>query len=137
MLQADKQKAYEQKILEDKEEQKKNALTALSDYWNEASAGQEQSPPDGTEDPKNPALNTYRSAQSTLGSFYQEDDSETKELRRQLEEMKKELSQKEIPRLPPLMISSPLWKNHIRWRPNTFLQAPILSLLQARTLQWK
>lgn len=106
VLQADKQKAYEQKILEDKEEQKKNALTALSDYWNEASAGQEQSPPDGTEDPKNPALNTYRSAQSTLGSFYQEDDSETKELRRQLEEMKKELLQKEIP--PPATVDDQL-----------------------------
>lgn len=106
VLQADKQKAYEQKMLEDKDEQKKNALTTLSDYWNEESAEQKQSPPDNEEDPKNPALNTYRNAQNTLGSFYQEDNSETKELRRQLEELKQELEQKEIP--PPATVDDQL-----------------------------
>ena len=98
VLQADKQKAYEQEILEDKEEQKKNALTALSDYWNEDNPEQKQSLPDEAKETNNPALNTYRTAQSTLGSFYQQDNGETKELRRQLEELKQELAQKEIPK---------------------------------------
>lgn len=98
VLQADKQKAYEQEILEDKEEQKKNALTTLTDYWNEGNAEQKQSLPDDAEETNNPALNTYRTAQSTLGSFYQQDNVETKELRRQLEELKQELAQKEIPK---------------------------------------
>jgi len=97
VLQADKQKAYEQEMLEDKEEEKKNALTTLSDYWNEGNAEQKQSLPDDAERTNNPALNTYRTAQSTLGSFYQQDNGETKELRRQLEELKQELAQKEIP----------------------------------------
>ncbi|KOP38894.1 MULTISPECIES: conjugative transposon protein TraM [unclassified Flavobacterium] len=97
VLQADKQKAYEQEMLQDKEEHKKNALTALSDYWNEDSDKQKQALPDETQEPKNPALSTYRSAQSALGSFYQQDNGETKELRRQLEELKEELTQKDIP----------------------------------------
>ncbi|OHT43671.1 conjugative transposon protein TraM [Flavobacterium tructae] len=97
VMQADKQKAYEQEMLEQKEQQKHDALTALSDYWNEDSAGKKEDLPDNEEDPKNPALNSYRSAQSTLGSFYQEDNGETKELRRQLEELKGELAQKDVP----------------------------------------
>jgi conjugative transposon TraM protein len=98
VLQADKQKAYEQEILEDKEEQKKNALTTLSDYWNEGKPEKKQSLADDAEETNNPALNTYRTAQSTLGSFYQQDNGETKELRRQLEDLKQELAQKEIPK---------------------------------------
>lgn len=97
VMQADKQKAYEQEMLEQKEQQKHDALTALSDYWNEDSAGKKENLPDNEEEPKNPALNSYRSAQSTLGSFYQEDNGETKELRRQLEELKGELAQKDVP----------------------------------------
>ncbi|MEN2489071.1 conjugative transposon protein TraM [Flavobacterium sp. B11] len=106
VLQADKQKAYEQKMLEDKEEQKKNALMTLSDYWNEDSAEKKQPLSDDQDDPKNPALSTYRSAQNTLGSFYQEDNSESKELRRQLEELKQHLAQKEIP--PPATVDDQL-----------------------------
>lgn len=106
VLQADKQKAYEQKMLEDKEEQKKNALTTLSDYWNENSAEQKQLLSGDEDEPKNPALSTYRNAQNTLGSFYQEDNSESKELRRQLDELKQELAQKEIP--PPATVDDQL-----------------------------
>lgn len=102
VMQADKQKAYEQEILEDKEEQKKNALTTLSDYWNEGNAEQKQSLPDDAEETNDPALNTYRTAQSTLGSFYQQDNGETKELHRQLDDLKQELAQKEIPKVPTL-----------------------------------
>lgn len=97
VLQEDKEKAYEQEMLEDKEEQKKKALTTLSDYWNEDSDKQKETVPDQAEEPNNPALNSYRNAQSTLGSFYQQENRETKELRRQLEELKEELAQKDVP----------------------------------------
>jgi hypothetical protein len=42
-------------------------------------------------------LNSYRNAQSTLGSFYQDDNSETMELRRQVDELKAKLAEKDVP----------------------------------------
>lgn len=106
-MQADKQKAYEQEMLEQKEQEKRNALTTLSDYWNEDSSSDdateatadEEDPANGTGGggkSGNPALNSYRNAQSTLGSFY-EDNSETEELRKQLDELKEKLAEKEMP----------------------------------------
>ena len=108
-MQADKQKAYEQEMLEEKEQEKRNALTTLSDYWNENGSA------DGIEDtladeeeqikgygrparPANPALNSYRNSQSALGSFYKDDNSGTQELRRQLDELKEKLADKDIPK---------------------------------------
>lgn len=104
-LQADKQKAYEQEMLEEKEQQKRNAMTTLADYWNQDSGQEDQNAvPDEEQQenhnsPKsgNPALSSYRNAQNTLGSFYQNDNSETLQLRRQLEETKQKLAEKEIP----------------------------------------
>lgn len=107
---ANKGKAYEQDMLENKEQEKRNALTTLSDYWNTGSTeeseeqlrGEDQSNGPGgnksLERKGNPALSSYRNAQSTLGSFYQNDNSETVELRRQLDEMKERLAEKEVPR---------------------------------------
>ena len=96
-LQNDKQKAYEQEIVEQKNREKQNALTSLSDYWNEGST--EESLQDVPETEKetntNTSLNSYRNAQNTLGSFYNNDKSETQELRKQLDEVKKELARKE------------------------------------------
>ncbi|WP_156308897.1 conjugative transposon protein TraM [Sphingobacterium endophyticum] len=105
---ANKGKAYEQDILESKEQEKRNALATLSDYWNTDSTqnSEEQLPDEGenNDDGKNlgrngnPALNSYRNAQNTLGSFYQNDNSETMELRRQLDDMKEKLAEKNVPR---------------------------------------
>ncbi|MFB9080185.1 conjugative transposon protein TraM [Flavobacterium procerum] len=53
--------------------------------------------PKDAEEPKNPALGSYQSAQNALGSFYQQENGETKELRRELEQLKEELAQKDIP----------------------------------------
>lgn len=106
---ADKGKAYEQEILEQKAQEKRNALTTLSDYWNtkeqhepidefpeeNESYGYGGSRNSGNNG--NPALNSYRNAQSTLGSFYQNDNSETMELRKQIEEMKEKLTEKDVP----------------------------------------
>lgn len=108
-LQSDKQKAYEQEMLEQKEQEKRNALMSLSDYWNEDSATDKEAdlPDEGSEDGSayrggtrrggNPALNSYRNAQSTLGSFYDNNDYETQELRRQIDELKGQLAEKDVP----------------------------------------
>ncbi|REC52113.1 MULTISPECIES: conjugative transposon protein TraM [Chryseobacterium] len=108
----DKSKAYEQEMLERKEQEKRNALTTLSDYWNtedSASADNEDSLPEEEESDGfggggrnsgrngNSALNSYRNAQSTLGSFYQDNNSETMELRKQVDELKAKLSEKDVP----------------------------------------
>lgn len=108
----DKSKAYEQEMRERKEQEKRNALTTLSDYWNtedSASADNEESLPEEDESNGfggggrnsgrngNSALNSYRNAQSTLGSFYNNDNAETMELRKQVDELKAKLSEKDVP----------------------------------------
>lgn len=108
----DKSKAYEQEMLERKEQEKRNALTTLSDYWNtedSASTDNEDSLPEEDENNGlggggrnsgrngNTALNSYRNAQSTLGSFYNNDNAETMELRKQVDELKAKLSEKDVP----------------------------------------
>ena len=108
----DKSKAYEQEMLERKEQEKRNALTTLSDYWNTedtTSADDEGSLPEEDESNGfggggrnsgrngNTALNSYRNAQSTLGSFYNNDNAETMELRKQVDELKAKLSEKDVP----------------------------------------
>lgn len=105
----DKGKAYEQELLQQKDHEKRSALTTLSDYWNV----EEKTNPSITsiseennvfgnskknEIAANQHVNSYRTAQGTLNSFYENDNSETKELRRQLEELKKELGEKDIPK---------------------------------------
>ncbi|WP_286895538.1 conjugative transposon protein TraM [Sphingobacterium sp. UBA6317] len=109
-LQSDKQKAYEQEMLEQKDKEKRNALTTLSDYWNtDSSQSMEEDIPEEEESYRygsernsgrygNSTLNSYRNAQSTLGSFYQDDNSETMELRRQLDELKDQLAEKDVPK---------------------------------------
>ncbi|WP_281323460.1 conjugative transposon protein TraM [Flavobacterium aestivum] len=108
-MQADKQKAYEQDMLEQKEQEKRKALTTLSDYWNEDTSSDdttealadEEGPGSGTRGGTgktgNPALNSYRNAQSTLSSFYQDNNDQTQELRKQVDELKEKLAEKEVP----------------------------------------
>lgn len=102
-MQSDKQKAYEQEMLEQKDQEKRNAMMSLSDYWNEDSTKnvseeapeRQESTSAGSSGKPNPALNSYRNAQSTLGSFYQNDNSETQELRKQVDELREQLSRKD------------------------------------------
>lgn len=110
-MQSDKQKAYELEMLEQKNQEKRNALTTLSDYWNtDSSLNTEEEMPEeeesydmgggsNTRRSGNSALNSYRNAQSTLGSFYQDNNSETMELRRQLDELKEQLAEKDVPKV--------------------------------------
>lgn len=109
VLQSDKQKAYEQEMLEQKMHQNRDALTSLSDYWNEDSAIEKNldardenyessnAPESKNQSGGNPALSSYRNAQSTLSSFYDNNDYETKELRRQIDELKEALAEKNVP----------------------------------------
>jgi len=109
-MQADKQKAYEQEMLDQKDREKRNALTTLSDYWNEDTSSrnsqdtladqEDQSMIHGNKPgrPANPALSSYRNSQSALGSFYKDDNSETRELRRQLDELKEKLAARDVPK---------------------------------------
>ncbi len=104
-LQSDKQKAYEQQLLEQKNEEKKNALTTLSDYWtdpvtsqngnsqnvNDQSQGNQSGILSGDQN----AVNSYRNAQQTLGSFYSRDDQEVRQLKREINRLKDESSQKD------------------------------------------
>ncbi|MBW4360502.1 conjugative transposon protein TraM [Flavobacterium taihuense] len=104
---ADKGKAYEEEMLERKNEEKRKDLLSLSDYWNtdEKRELEEELPEEeesyssanGSGKHSNPALNSYRNVQSTLGSFYKDDNSETQKLRKQVEELKEKLAEKDVP----------------------------------------
>lgn len=107
----DKAKAYEQEMLERKEQEKRNALATLSDYWNTEDKEEPTDEPFNEEEENNsfggsgrnsarssnPALNSYRNSQSALSSFYQDDNAETMELRKQVDELKEKLSEKDVP----------------------------------------
>lgn len=103
-MQADKSKAYETDLLEQQELEKKQSLTALSDYWNTDSASSEP----GTSTPGNPvtherdyasnsqheALSSYRNIQGTLGNFY-EDRGESRQLQNEVKSLKAQLAERE------------------------------------------
>ncbi|WP_418263651.1 conjugative transposon protein TraM [Flavobacterium faecale] len=101
-LQSDKQKAYEDELLEQKNQEKRNALLSLADYWKEDSlsdtmqvASEEDNEVfNNTARNPNPSLSSYRNAQHTLGTFYQNDNSETLQLRKQVDELKEQLAKK-------------------------------------------
>ena len=97
-LQADKQKAYEQQLLEQKNEENKSKLTTLADYWNKLDSLQEDLQSSGNSSSntvkEQNALNSYRNAQQTLGSFYSRDDQEVNNLRKEISRLKNEASQK-------------------------------------------
>lgn len=103
-LQDDKQKAYEEELLEQKNQEKQNALTSLSDYWNEENTEEviDDVSQHGNATPSNPSLNSYHNAQNTLGTFYQNDNPETLRLQKQLDEMKEQLAKKGNEPLDPV-----------------------------------
>lgn len=109
----DKGKAYEQEMFENKEQEKRDALATLSDYWNteesqenlntESFANEDESYDFGgsrnASKNNNAGLNSYRNVQNTLGSFYQDDYSEAAELRKQLDDLKEQLAEKDVPKV--------------------------------------
>ncbi len=110
-LQADKQKAYEKEEFEQQEAEKRNSLMSLSDYWNNADSGSGNADPMDNSvaarstrsiQPQNNPLASYQNAQYTLGSFYRDDDREKIELRKQVDQLKERLSEKDVPQTPTL-----------------------------------
>lgn len=98
----DKGKAYEQEMLQQKLDEKRNAMLSLSDYWNEEAVDDDavyidQYGHEMTAEESNPAIHSYRQAQSALSSFYEEPDYQTQELQKQVEELKEQLAEQEIP----------------------------------------
>jgi len=99
-LQSDKQKAYEQQLLEQKNEEKRNAVTSLSDYWNDQSDSNSNNNPSSVaartsilQQSDQNALNSYRNSQQTLSSFYGRDDQEVNNLRKEISRLKNEAMQ--------------------------------------------
>ncbi|WP_426477489.1 conjugative transposon protein TraM [Chryseobacterium sp. CBSDS_008] len=114
-LQADKQKAYEKEMLDEKEAQQRNSMQSLADYWNNSgdstvapessgSIPSSGSTPANIGNPgyQNNSLTSYRNAQSTLSSFYQDDDREKLELRRKVDQLESKLSEKNVTATPTL-----------------------------------
>lgn len=109
-LQDDKQKAYEEAMLEQKNLEKRKSLLSLSDYWKEDDI--DSTTPvlseDGNEASNtiagnsNPSLDSYRNAQNAVGTFYQNDNSETLQLRKQLNELKEQLVKKNETAIDPV-----------------------------------
>lgn len=99
-LQSDKQKAYEQQLLEQKNEEKRKTLNSLSDYWNDGQAtnlSSGQSTQFNSTDKREMltygdqnAMNSYRNAQQTLGNFYNRDDQEVSNLKKEISRLKNE-----------------------------------------------
>lgn len=112
-MQSDKQKAYEQAMMDEKNQEKKNMLASLSDYWNSDSTRQSDSQTAGlsmdqASDPlrkgsqnESPALNSYRNAQATIGSFYNGNDNyESNELRKEISALKRQLDERDATPAP-------------------------------------
>ncbi|WP_348800112.1 conjugative transposon protein TraM [Flavobacterium adhaerens] len=106
VMQSAKQKAYEQEMLEQKEEEKRHALVTLSDYWNskedevpsDERSEEQENDSNGNRRYGNSALKGYRNTQRTLSSFYQDDNSETIGLRKQVDELKEKLAENDVPK---------------------------------------
>lgn len=106
-LPEDKGKAYEREMFEKKMEEKRRAMASLSDYWNEDHTDDEDEFIDDDADDDayevdnrqtNPAVSSYRNAQSTLSSFYDEPDYETQELRKEVEQLKEQMAERDVPK---------------------------------------
>ena len=109
-LQDDKEKAYEEAILEQKNLEKRKSLLSLSDYWKEDDIDSTTLvlSEDGNEVSNtiagntNSSLDSYRNAQNAIGTFYQNDNSETLQLRKQLNELKEQLAKKNESPIDPV-----------------------------------
>lgn len=109
-LPADKGKAYEIELLEQKDKEKRDALMALSDYWghqtqsdstasgpilNAAAGTINTDIPNGENTARmGSALNSYHSAQRTLGSFYSQ-ETQNPAMQKEIERLREQLEERE------------------------------------------
>ncbi|WP_343686133.1 conjugative transposon protein TraM [Chryseobacterium gleum] len=100
-LQSDKQKAYEQQLLEQQNEEKKNALTTLSDYWTDSSSETLPSDPMSLQGKSESVLSarnsmgSYQNTRQVLGSFYSRDDQEVEHLKKEIHRLRTEVTERE------------------------------------------
>ena len=104
-LPTDKGKAYEQEMQRQREQQKKEAMMSLSDYWQSTSdgdsitantTGSKASEEERKKQKSSPALNSYRNMQRSLNTFYQPQAGQ-EALRKENEALKEKLEAKETP----------------------------------------
>ncbi len=139
-MQSDKQKAYEQAMIDEKNLEKKNMLTSLSDYWNNDSSAQTIDEGSGLNvnpsnnstgknyQPENTALNSYRNAQATLGSFYSGNDNyESRELQKEIAGLKQQLNERDANPVPlgindQLQLMEKSYQMAARYLPNNAIE---------------
>lgn len=100
----DKVKAYEKELWEQKKQENENQIHSLADYWNES---QDESNTtynhkdynvEPTYTPYERSYQNYKQTQDVLGSFYSStENTETDRLKKQIEELEKQLEQKDTP----------------------------------------
>jgi len=102
-MQDDKGKAYERELLSKKQQDERNSLTALSEYWNvekqneiEAKNGLQQT--NGQQE----AMSSYKNAQHALGNFYANENNETNQLRDEVRNLRTQLAQRETKNADPV-----------------------------------
>lgn len=93
-MQDDKGKAYEKELLSKKQQEERNSLAALSDYWNKGENTQSSAEP-VRQDAQVEAVNSYKNVQHTLGNFYARDNDESGQLREEVRSLRVQLAQKD------------------------------------------
>ncbi|MFD0701912.1 conjugative transposon protein TraM [Myroides pelagicus] len=109
----DKAKAYEKELWEQKQQENKNQMHSLADYWNESqdesinTYNHKDYNVESTYTPYEQSYQNYKQSQDVLSSFYDNtENQETDKLKKQIEELEKQLEEKDTP--TPITIDSQL-----------------------------
>lgn len=101
---ADKVKAYEKELWEQKQQENENQMHSLADYWNESQEESNSSynHQDYNQEPTytsyERSYQNYKQSQEVLSSFYSSTKNpETDKLKKQIEELEKQLEEKDTP----------------------------------------
>lgn len=105
-LQEDKGKAYEQELIQKKQQEERSALNSLSDYWNSEAQQQQNNLHNNQNLPQlnaqQEAMSSYKNVRSTLGNFYEPDRGETVQLRNEVRALQSQLAAKETRTADPV-----------------------------------
>ncbi|AJH15363.1 conjugative transposon protein TraM [Myroides profundi] len=100
----DKVKAYEKELWEQKKQENENQIHSIADYWNEPqdesniTSNHKDYIVEPTYTPYERSYQSYKQTQDVLGSFYSStENSETDRLKKQVEELEKQLEEKDTP----------------------------------------
>ncbi|AJA67290.1 conjugative transposon TraM protein [Myroides sp. A21] len=100
----DKVKAYEKELWEQKKLENENQINSLADYWNDtqeestSSYNHQDFNVEPTYTPYERSYQNYKQSQEVLSSFYSSTENpETDKLKKQIEELEKQLEEKDTP----------------------------------------